>query len=89
MAARRKAQAKGDDDKADRVIELVTLDDLDAMFDNMDSNDEDGIVFDANSTDDDAIAVYGVDVAAEQCTEVTYTIACAVLALVIWILGTW
>ena len=89
VAAREKAKANRDDDQADRVDELVTLADLDAMFDDMDSNDEDGIVFDADSTDDAAIAVYGVDVAAEQCTEVTYTIACAVLALVIWILGTW
>ena len=80
VAARRKAQAKADDDKADRVIELVTLDDLDAMFDDMDSvEDEDGVIFDADSSDadadspdDDASTVDGVDVAAEQCTEVTY-----------------
>ena len=34
--------------------------------------DSHGIVFDADSPDDDRLAVNGVDVAAEQCTEVTY-----------------
>ena len=67
VAAQRKAKPNKDDDQADRVDEVVTLADLDAMVDYLDSDNEEGIVLDANSSDDDASAVDGVDVAEEQC----------------------